>query len=357
MNESTSYDQVIASQMRALTKHLPLNSLGLPTGFWRPDLLPLQESVNDELNQVTNEYEEKIALTTDDQLDLFNPPDISFLQFSTAASERPHHQSSNLPALLGIEIPGIQTPLGLPQEILDSAFIPLSYEEGYPALPSGWPFWERLEFEPEVAHSQFKRYLELGKKEFRILPQLADTEAELAELNLFSSLYYWPVRARCYDLFYQASRKRQRESLIYDLELEHLQTAQKYRAAIEEYMDTSEFTDLLTPMVAVNLLKLCWQMERVSAGMPLNGPSSPFSSGGGARQGELPQGSSLELSIRQLIRREREAVPHEALTLDADGKVINAADDAANAFQDRLLSNPELVTLAQELVLKLTSGG
>jgi hypothetical protein len=258
--------------------------------------------------------------------------------------------------LLGIELPNIKTPLGLSQEVLDSAFTPLSYEEGYPALPSGWPFWETLEFEPPEAHHEFKRYLELGKKEFRILPQLATDSNHLELLNLYSALYYWPIRARCYDLFYQASRRREREALVYDLELEHLKCAQKYRSAIEEYMDSSEFQELITPMVAVNLLKLCWQMERVSAGLPLNGASTSNFSGGGGRPGnDVPQGSSLELVIRSMIKREREAVPHESIVLNADGTPVDPQEDASQVFQDRLLSSPELVELAQELVLKLST--
>jgi hypothetical protein len=371
--------------MRALAKHLPLNSLGLPTGYWRPDLLPLREDIDDALseldqpdNQEVNNEQNGPDLQTDpsaedcdngenfangDQFNLFDniaegthdKKEAACVKVSTAVTEASRYGSNKLPALLGIELPSITTPLGLPQEVLDSAFTPLSYEEGYPALPSGWPFWEPLEFEPPEAHQEFKRYLELGKKEFRILPQLANSSEHLEMLNLYSALYYWPIRARCYDLFYQASRKREREALVYDLELDHLKCAQKYRSQIEEYMDSSEFQELITPMVAVNLLKLCWQMERVSAGLPLNGaPNSNFSGGRAGQGQDVPQGSSLELVIRSMIKREREAVP-EATVLNADGTPVDPQEDMASAFQDRLLSSPELVELAQELVLKLST--
>ncbi len=411
----SSYDQIRANQMKELAKHLPLNSLGLPTGFWRADLLPLDELTARALGSATAGNEEEThngvlssesegvetsrsgASTPSKATDWASgithhdgSPDTGSglsdlgrhsdhpstggqLESLTSASQPllPYRHTnndtdedsddgsyvnqaeSNLPAILGLI--SVPTPLGLDQDVLDSAFVPLSYDEGYPALPDGQPFWNQLNFESDEAFQRFCEYVELGKKEFRILPNIAKGPADLQSLIQYSSFYYWPHRSRCYDLFFAASKKREREFLIYDLELSHLKEAQTLRKKITEYMETTEFMDMMTPMVAVNLLKLTWQMERASAGLPANGPSNGGFGNKGKGEGELPESSSLELVMRTMINKERAIMPDQAdkgKTINPDGTISDPARD----FHDKLLQSPDIAVLAQELIFKITSG-
>jgi hypothetical protein len=82
--------------------------------------------------------------------------------------------------------PEVSSDYRLPTAVLDErqlrlAFVPLHYDEGYPVLPNGKPFWQQFEFEPRDAFTGFQCYLKQGATGSRQLFMLAEShEAQQA---------------------------------------------------------------------------------------------------------------------------------------------------------------------------------
>lgn len=132
--EANPYKVTRAQIAREATRLVPTNTRGLPEGFYRSDLLNYgcvidRRSADEILNPSKNKGGPRVFLADDILI--------------------------------------------LNQSILRAAFVPLSYDEGYPALPDGRPFWAQLEFEPPEVYAAFQMYLEMGTKGHRELYRLA----------------------------------------------------------------------------------------------------------------------------------------------------------------------------------------
>lgn len=286
------------------------------------------------------------------------------------------------------------------REQLSFAYVPLMYVEGFPTLPDGRPFWAQLEFEPPDSFRMFELYLSQGRygarQLFSLLPHLeggrrlrapfidppltgagqldfysaeSESESELdpvleSHIGLsptlapstgeFSTsltsgqalqclheayyLYYWEVRARAYDLFYAASVRKAREMQALGLEEDHYIKATRLMNLLnEKVLNSEEFWSTMSPKVAIDFLKTLTAWQRMSVGLPANGPA--------AKDAGENNGQSFELILRNLAKG---ATPP---SLVAGGSTAGSE----SAALDLLLQNPETAAVAQELVIRLNT--
>ena len=164
-------------------------------------------------------------------------------------------------------------------------------------------------------------------------PNLSGTEL-LVAIDAYRRayyIYYWGLRTRAYDLFRVAQHQKQQELRAIETQDEHYIDARKIRHKIMAYMDDEEnFWDLMTPKVAIDLLKLTTALERISAGLPSAGPATNTE-----RAGE-----SLELTFKTIAQSNR-ASSEGATTVDEEGTVL-----------DQALKDPETVNMLQKLIIK-----
>lgn len=312
---SLSEPKTKAALVRHLMSKVPKNSLNLPEGIYRTDLIP-------DVNDVNGSNE---------------PPQVLSPREPDSADESP--SPSEAEAI----------------SVFDGAFLPLAYVEGFPALPDGNPFWYRLDFEPLEAFQAFEAYLSQGDQGARQLFILGEDGLENGSgpqttmLMEWFDLYYWEHRCKSFDLFRIAQARKMREQRALTVDDNHYMLATRLMDQLEAYMlpedgDDNEFFDLLTPKVAIDLLKLLTQMQRVSSGLPASGPS------GGASDGSHQPGASVEVIMRNIIQGNQGSMDGSGPIIDQSGREVSHLDALENALQD-----PDTAALAQELVIKLNS--
>lgn len=267
--------------MRKITQDLPLNELGLPNYIYRTDLIH------------SNLYDDYI--TEEERLDT-----------------------------------------------MEMASIALDYMEGYPSLPDGTPFWNQLNFEPIAAFKIFTDYLGVVKREdeagritspvrtlFAVSRVTALPEIKLREL---SYMYYWPQRAKAYDLFMLANFQKQRETRALFVEDEQFRRAAKWVKKLEARMDEifADEDELyeLKPREVISAMKDMMTLQRISAGMPANGP---------APNDAVTPGSNLANTIRGIAKRAGE----ESREASIDEQAL-----------DSLMQDPTAMAQLQAMIIK-----
>lgn len=264
---------------------VPLNDMGLPTGFYRGDMV--------------------------------STPD-------------PNEVSENVDKFID------------KQESYKHAFVPLAYHEGFPTLPNGNPYWNQFDHEPIDDYQLFDIYMQLptlgeGARSLAFLPKLITQHLQrditVKYLQQIFDLYYWHYRAKAYDLFREAARRKQLEMRALDVNNNHYVLATRLMNKLEIFFENeADFWDLMTPKTAIDFLKTLTQLQRVSVGMPAAGPLN--------NQGDN-ENPSFEMTLRTIAQSN-----HDDTTTDAqNNQAVNAA-----------LSDPNLASLAQELIIKLGSG-
>ncbi len=332
--------------IKALTHELPLNDFGLPIGIYRCDLLPFHDYApniaSDPRPVASGNGEEssstELAVPCDSQL--------------TEGSEPSKPNGAN----------GEHRIAGFLAKSLNQAFVPLQYDEGFPAFNDGTAFWSRLECEPHDIYLAFDQYLKmpLGRtpdpeddEDFglaasgtrslaslveKLHPNLPNNQllARIEQYRANYYLYYWGMRAHAYDLFRVAQHQKQQELRALETQDEHYVDARKIRHRLMQYInDDTEFWDMMTPKVAIDLLKSTTQLERISAGIPGAGPPIAGS------EGESRKGQPFEIAFRTVAQSNR---PQVRATIDEDGEVLS-----------RALEDPEALEVLQELIIR--SGG
>ncbi len=311
--------------VRSLTSRLALNEFGLPDGIYRPDLLLLDaEKESDDIrSSASTRSIETPAPTSDDHSSSMVDED------STALTLPPEAKSSN-----GVS----DSPIAIRE--LQVAWMSLCYDEGFPTLENGLPFWSRLEFEPHSSYETFQRYLLQGGAGARQLYLIADEfSLDTTTLQDYYHLYYWDFRCRAYDIFTTAERRRISALRRMSVEDEHYTSATKVHELAMEYIEGDEFKELMTPKTALEALRLSTQLHRVSAGLPAAGPpnGSQGAKGGGALSEHV---TDIRVALRQVANMPEGKAP----TLE-----INSDDDIA-----RILDDPEATEIAQELLVRVT---
>lgn len=244
------------------------------------------------------------------------------------------------------------------REELANAWISLTYSEGFPTFPDGRPLWSQLPFEPMEAFAAFDTYLVAPLKNgkgVRALHELIENAESwglsglsVEALQMFYYGFFWEHRVKAYDLWWAASRRKQLEFRAQETVDEHYVQARKLMAKLSEYLeDEEEFWDLMTPKVGIDLFKTLVGAQRVSAGLPANGPVNlGAGAGGGARNAGVAAGAGVSLEV---IYRD---LAHANAASASDGVLI---DHDTQILQDAL-DDPETAEMAQELIIKLNTG-
>lgn len=339
--DTTSQQATVVEAIKALTHELPLNDFGLPIGIYRADLLPFHDYAP------------------------LNTP-----RSQLAASDGEESPSTELAVPCETRKNGGSEPSAPPDDYriagflaksLNQAFVPLQYDEGFPAFNDGRAFWSRLECEPQDIFLAFDQYLKMplgrpanydedgdledsgeeasGTRSLstlvtRLHPNLANSQflARIEQYREHFYLYYWGMRAHAYDLFRVAQHQKQQELRALETQDEHYVDARKIRGRLMQYMtNEEEFWELMTPKVAIDTLKQVTQLERISAGIPAAGPAPVREDG----QGHQP----FEIAFRTIAQTSR---PQVGATMDDDGEVL------AKALED-----PESTEVLQEMIIKL----
>lgn len=239
---------------------------------------------------------------------------------------------------------------------LEAATIELDYSQGFPVTPTGEPFWGQLPFEPSHAYHAFLAFLDLpsrgdkdgGPQAVRQLHVLrTQLNMDTPSILEASYLYYWQVRARAHDLFKAASHAKLKERRLMSAEDEHYDMASQYITWAHSYL-TSAFQDPeghgLKPKDVMDLLHRMIQVQRLSAG------ASPFSNPTGKdAQNALPQNATLEVILRTLAQ--------SSGLINANANSVVNTSESQEDINRKLLSNPEMLNQAQELIIRMNSGG
>lgn len=210
--------------------------------------------------------------------------------------------------------------------ILDAATIHLDYHHGYPTLRGGMPFWTQLGYESAEAFGAFAAYIEQpGARTF--IGMSAYSPDLLAE---WFHIYCWVHRAKAYDMFRITHHTRMRVHRIMNTEDNHyLESVKIFQKLVNAFHGkTAEDLQAMEPHFIVNSLEKIAKLQRISAGLP---------SAGAPESAKVDQPLSIEMQMRQIAK--------------TDGDQHQATDEEADSFA--LLSNPDALQSAQELIVKI----
>lgn len=227
----------------------------------------------------------------------------------------------------------------------DFAIMQLDYSQGFAALPDGDAVWERLPYEDPMSYQAFKHYVEMPRttderfsapvRQLSILKPLTGKTAN--ELLSLSYMYYWPARARAYDLFVIASHTKSKELRVNKVENEHYTRAQKYIEYAENFLEgvfQNPEDHELTPKEAFDMMFKMMQAQRLSVGLSPNGAHA------NKDVNQVPQNASLEVILRTIAKN--------AGISGADNK------EATNLTQE-LFKDPKSLEQAQELIIRMSN--
>ena len=347
--------------VRRLRGEITMTDFGLPTGIYRLDILPFHDYVSSQESstpQLSAPATIKLASTS-----VEGSASIEASQSLTHLDDSEHSDVLTPDTDVDAPKPPKEVRIaGFIARDLQSAFMPLSFHEGYPAFENGDPFWLQLVFEPSEAFQAFQAYLQMsatthadgiqhtpvkatddraiaGATGFRSIALLA---AELAaddaqidsmqrKLCLWSELFYWDWRTKAYDHFRVARHRQQQEIRAIETQDSHYGIARRLTAKILEYIDDNEdFIELMTPKTALDALKLSTTLERVSAGLHAAGPNK--------EEGERGV-TSMEMTMRRIGKA-------------SNSDIEIALDDGSTLLQEAL-QNPEDLAMIQEFILKV----
>ncbi len=330
--------------LRALQSEIPLNDFGLPTGIYRTDLLPFHDYDPSPTPAHVLPESRSNGLGSPEE-----PEDDS-------DGSRVHH-----PVMASQEDPLEKQEYriaGFPAAALSHAYVPLQYDEGFPAFANGSSFWNRLEYEPGDAFQAFERYLSMnlgraadveedddygqaatGTRSISQLATILHPDSDLLAMSDtyqgYYHLYYWGARAHAYDLFRVAQYRQQQDLRAIETQDEHYVIARRLRAKLMQYFETEDdFMDMMTPKVAIDFFKNLTGLERISAGVPAAGPQTAEQAG--------EAGKPFELHLKTVAQTNRPA--SSSTTIDEDGEVL-----------DKALQDPATTELLQEIIIR--SGG
>lgn len=311
----------IAQRVREAAKKIPVNALGLLEGIYRPDLLPETIQATHKAGVDTLEASEGTTAPTT-AVTIIDPSGKEFAVQSEYDKE------------------------------LRNAYVPMDYEEGYPTL-DGKPFWSQLLFEPSDAFQCFQLYLSQAKdiksaKGIRQIHLLLEEQTirlqkiTLEQLHDFYHTYYWAARAKAYDIFNTAHGRRVRELRALEVEDDHFTFASRIMDMCKMYLSDNEeeLVETLTPKAFIDLLKTAVQMQRISVHLPANGPSG---------KDESQVGGSMELIMRTVAQQMNGGQLQSA-------NAMNEAKQGTTGRMEQIKANPEMLKMAQELIIRMTVG-
>lgn len=325
-----------AQLIRRFGSRIPTTGEGIPTGFYRVDMLPSsapslgsrpEGSVNAS-GAVTQEDGGSEVLVLEAKA-MGSPPVAGQGQLMTPNED-------NLP------------------EQLRAAFVELTFDYGYPGLPNGMPFWHKLDFESGFAFAAFQFYLESGQDGPRELFMIAENDElhnvasnqvgrTITKQELLFSLqeYFivncWAPRAKAFDLYRETAWRHQRLRRQNTTENSHYNLADALLAKLKEYFQTERFINEMSPKAALDALAKLVAIQRISIGLPASGPL-PVN--------QQPDATSFEMIMRNVAMQQGAGNSQQA-----------GAQHAAHTKQlmDQVLSDPTAAGNLQEVIIRITS--
>lgn len=309
----------IAQRVREAAKKIPVNSLGLLEGIYRPDLLPENTQAITNAGVVTLDASDETTAPTQ-EVTIITPDG------KELAAQSEHEKE------------------------LRNAYVPMDYEEGYPTL-DGKPFWGQMLFEPSDAFQCFQMYRSQardtktarGVRQIHLLldePTIRTQKISLEELYDYYYTYYWAARTKAYDIFHTAHERRVRELRALEVEDDHFLFATRLMDMCKGYLteNEEELKETMTPKAFIDLLKTAVQMQRISVHLPANGPST---------KDEVPGGASMELVMRTVAQQMNGG---QISTQNS----LTEAKQSSQSKMTQIMENPEMLKIAQELIIRMS---
>lgn len=214
--------------------------------------------------------------------------------------------------------------------IVEAAQITLAYDEGYPALPEGTPFWQQLPFESDEQFAMFVEYLALDG--VRMLSELKTYPVGITRPNFFMN--YWQLRVKAYELYKVASAHRKRMSRLLNVDDAHFADAEVIMGKLKSYFAGMTLdNDSITPDKAVAMFEKVVKVQRVAAGLNANGEKE------GMEPGKV---ASVSVTMQQIVQKsEGDKSGNEAEKVD----ILNDHPDLLEKAQDLILSASEVTDL------------
>lgn len=217
------------------------------------------------------------------------------------------------------------------QDMLDAATVHLEYDEGFPALPSGQPFWGKLPYETDAAYLAFaEKYLEIDGIRTHTDPSLDSYPPEL--LKEWFHCNYWSLRAEAYDTFRIAHYNKLRVARVTSMEDRHYRDAEKLYMKIMTALGSEQGQAAMMalagtePDKALKMLQMTAQMQRVALGLPANG--------------SLPEEQRRVQSVEVALR---------------SAQIDRSRDVSDQGLDPELFSDEKTLGMAQELILRVQS--
>jgi hypothetical protein len=197
--------------IRELTKQIPLNEFGLPTYYYRPDLL--------DYLMLVGSMERAEATFVD--------------------------------------------------EMLQSAVVQVFYTQGFPTIGHYTPIWAQLDFETKEAHQAFLQYCDqAGVRQLSTMVSISQEQCEE-----WYHLNYWASRAKSLDLFKATHHARLREDRIMKLEDNHFIEGEKIFRKLTQAINnkTADELDKLDVDKLISSLERVTRIQRTAVGLSATG--------------------------------------------------------------------------------------
>lgn len=240
----------------------------------------------------------------------------------------------------------------------DAAFVPLNYQEGFPALPDGRPFWHKLDYEPPIAFAAFELYTELAKEGPRHLAMLLHSpelqrlygdDLTLPFLQELHALYYWKDRSRAFDLYQEAAYRHIRTRRAQSMEDYHYVQSESLLQRVMTAINSEETFNIMKndPQLLLSAMEKLVKIQRVSVGLPSTAPAESLK--GGADGGAT---SNFEMILRQVAQKNVSPETNSAnTTVDESGRVIPTTDNLLRGA----LNDPKSAQQLQEIIIRMST--
>lgn len=211
-------------------------------------------------------------------------------------------------------------------DMLNSAILHLDYSEGFPSINS-FALWQQFPWESKEAYAAFLHYLDQpGARALHVI------EAYTIELMTeYFHQNYWAFRALAFDMFKVAHHNRLRERRIMSTENLHFEESERVLKRVTQAIGQISDDDLakVDPSSLVGMMERLTNIQRKAAGL---------SQAGGKDEEKGGKLQSVEVTMRKVA------------------EVNTPSRKADDSFDmDNLLSNPEAIDAAQDLIIKVTS--
>ena len=153
-------------------------------------------------------------------------------------------------------------------EIGYSPILPIEQINGVPCI-FGNPIWERLEEEDMHAFGIFQLYRNMGRSQTRTLSCLSKVTGEaIGILREYRVAYHWEARVRAYDQYIIDEHEQLLKFKRIELMGKHAKAGEKVFQIATDFLEQN--SNLLTPKLAIEMLKTAVSLERLSHGMEPN---------------------------------------------------------------------------------------